>query len=138
MATGTNEWDQRQAEHQSVLIRRPGAFAAVSIPLACLSFLWIQAPVDYLLWCVASGTILGALLFAAMLPKYSGCNPLAHILAVSVFTLANTVRFSGQKGQLLCSFQGLLFVIASAAVLMLLLFRIVRRKRIAAGSPTRD
>ena len=129
MATGTNEWDQRQGEHQSVLIRRPGTFAAVSIPLACLSFLWIQAPVDYLLWCVVGGIFWGALLFAGMLPKYSGCNLLAHILAVSSFPLANIVRFSVQKGQVLCGFQGLLFIIAASAVLVLLLFRIVRRKR---------
>ncbi len=69
MDTGTDELRQQEAGHQSILIRRPGVFAAVVVPLACLSFVWIQAPTKYLLGCALSGLALGTLGVIAPTPK---------------------------------------------------------------------
>lgn len=131
MDTGTDELRQQEAGHQSILIRRPGVFAAVVVPLACPSFVWIQAPTKYLLGCALSGLALGTLVVIAPTPK----NAAYLWAAVFLFCCPNKLLFSGLRIEWLPTLQGLLVFIASAALLALLTLHRRPRTRAADASP---
>jgi hypothetical protein len=73
------------------------------------------------------------MLLISLLPGRAAFQPAA--LLVIVFLMSETkFRFSGQKEMLLFGFQGLLVIFASAAVLVLLFFRVIHRKRCVPSS----
>ena len=131
MKNETNEQEQQEVRVQSILIRRPGAFAAVVVPLSLLSFLWIQAPTKYLFGCALSGLALGTLVVIVPTPK----NTAYVWAAVFLLCCPNKLLFSGLRIEWLPTLQGLLVFIASAALLALLTLRRRPRARDADDSP---